>query len=562
MSDTTDTIAGVLPNLSIKSYFSERRDTEQRTADLMEIRSGLGALQRLDNGLLNARIPELIPNLDTALSLLEQYAAESDAGQRQTLAEGAIAEADTALEGIRVALLVERNVSSAESLAYGFGALHYAILVRQSVADTVQDGPYGAPGLLASLTSAGRLLYNGSGENDVYSSLLTAIARQIEVVNIQGTSAESVVSFNIVSEFGGVGLSIEVQRLGGESDAEFEERIAAVTVQQLEVVFEEEMENIRAEFIENVGVQLTQFLSSSGAAVPGFHERIGSEAADVVDGTGLADYFSGLGGDDLYNGGAGPDAVNGGAGNDILRGGAFQDVLVGGAGNDVIFGNTTRADTADGDVARFSGLASEHTILGGTDYAVVIGPDGSRDKVFDVSYLRFDDGDITLQAGNALATGTVPFDTLNKTNFDTGERVALLYEAALNRNGAIDLPGLNFYIDVTERDNLSDEFLAADLMTSPEFTANFGDANTLSNQAFLEQIYLNVLDRPSDAAGLEFYLGLLNDGTISKALALADIAVSPENTNGSAEILQSLYETTAPEIDAGTGLAIDWSFVS
>ncbi|MGJ8530489.1 DUF4214 domain-containing protein, partial [Maritalea sp.] len=277
---------------------------------------------------------------------------------------------------------------------------------------------------------------------------------------------------------------------------------------------------------------------------------------------GQADVISGGAGDDIIAAGAGDDTVDGGSGNDIIRGGEGTDVLFGGSGDDVIFGENSRSDTSDGDVAKFNGLSTVHTILGGTDYAVVIGPDGSRDKLFDISFLRFDDGDIELQVGSALDTGDVPFETLNKTNFDTGERVALLYEAALNRDGDIDLPGLNFYIDVAERDNLSNAFLAADLMTSEEFTDNFGDVNTMSNQAFLEQIYLNVLDRASDAAGRQFYLDLLNQGDINKAEALADIAVSSENTSGSTEILESLYESADPDTDTATQIALDWGFVS
>ena len=301
---------------------------------------------------------------------------------------------------------------------------------------------------------------------------------------------------------------------------------------------------------------------NSDGLPPGANVTTGTSDGELLTGTEQPDVISGGAGDDTIAAGAGNDTVDGGEGNDIIRGGEGSDVLFGGSGDDIVFGGNSRADTSDGDVAGFEGLSTAHTILGGKDYAVVIGPDGSRDKLFDISFLRFDDGDIELQEGSALDVGNVPFDTLDKTNFNTGERVALLYEAALNRDGDIDLPGLNFYIDVAERDDLSNAFLAADLMTSQEFTNNFGDVNAMSNQAFLEQIYLNVLDRSSDAAGQQFYLDLLDQGDISKAEALADIAVSSENTSGSVEILESLYETTTPETDTATQIAIEWSFVS
>jgi len=562
MSADTDAIALFMNSVGTLSYFDEYRDLGQRTEDLAELRAALGEVKTLSRGPINRESDDELASLDSAMDLLNQYASEADATARAALAQNAIDEATSGLTGITELVALRFESAPTRSLAYAFGALHYGMLVRQTVADTVQDGPYGAPGLLEQITAAGRLMYNDGNGGDVYSAMFDWILEQLEVNGIQGTSADPAVSFNVVSDFGGVGFEVLVTRLDGQSDEEFEDLIAAATNQQLGVVFEEEQENIAAPKILDIAEGATQFLAASAEAAAANNQITGTGGNDSNDGTALADYFDGQGGDDLYFGGAGPDALSGGAGNDILRGGEGRDMLVGGAGNDVMFGNTTRADGGAGDVARFDGLSTDHVILGGSEYAVVTGPDGSRDKLFDVSFLRFDDGDITLPDGNALDTGDVSFATLNKENFDTGERVALLYEAALNRNGDIDLPGLNFYIDVTERDNLSDEFLAADLMTSPEFTANFGDVNTLSNQQFLEQIYLNVLDRPSDADGLAFYLGLLNNGEISKALALADIAVSPENTNGSAEILQSLYETTTPETDAGTGLAIDWSFVS
>ncbi|MGC1497912.1 MAG: DUF4214 domain-containing protein [Sulfitobacter sp.] len=269
---------------------------------------------------------------------------------------------------------------------------------------------------------------------------------------------------------------------------------------------------------------------------------VGGYAPDVIIGNEL---------DNRLTGGEGNDTLFGGSGNDILIGGFDSDNFHGGPGNDVFY-TETRADREWAtSVAHFSGLKSESEISGGRDYAVVSSAVGGRDKLFGFTFLAFDDGIHFLENGSALDFSAGGPDNFITPEFITPERVALLYEAALNRDGAIDLPGLNFYIGVAERDNLSDEFIAADLMNSPEFTASFGDVDTLSNAEFLEQIYLNVLDRPSDAAGLQFYLDLLNDGTITKALALADIAVSLENTAASSAALMGLYENSAGE----------WSFL-
>lgn len=265
------------------------------------------------------------------------------------------------------------------------------------------------------------------------------------------------------------------------------------------------------------------------SGMPEFEADVGPEGdgevvAPVVDG--------------VTQGTANADILIGTDENDIIAGGASSDVLHGGPGDDVIFAGSTQSETGTADTARFDGQSSGFQIWGGIEYAVVIGPNGDRDKLFGVEFLQFDDGIFTLAAGSALDGAGAPGD------FVVAERVALLYEAALNRDGNIDLPGLNFYIEVAERNNLSDAFLAQDLMKSPEFTQNFGDVDNMSNAAFLEQIYLNVLDRPSDSPGRKFYLDLLDEGVIGKALALADIAVSTENTKESTAVLTGLYEST------------------
>lgn len=235
------------------------------------------------------------------------------------------------------------------------------------------------------------------------------------------------------------------------------------------------------------------------------------------------------------------DQLFGNSLNNWLTGGAGGDIVYGGGGADVLFAGNSMSDMGTGDVALFDGMAEDYRFFGGQEYLIVRNADGVEDKLFGFGTLRFDNREVTIDPGNALDGTGAPED------FVIAERVALLYEAALNRDGAIDLPGLNFYIDVTERDDLSDEFLANNLMRSPEFATNFGDPDTLSNADFLERIYLNVLDRPSDAAGRQFYLDLLNDNVITKALALADIAISPENSAESRDVLMGLYENTPGE---------------
>ena len=542
--------------LGIHSFFSGAKNDIEKAFELNQIKNDLAALQGITTAVINQNIAQSLGAADTALDQLLLYASSEDAGARATYANNAILESSNALNAVVSQVNAGKGVASMESLAYMMGALQYAILVRQTVGNTVQDGPLGGAGLHQSIKQAAQLMYDPVGNNDIYSEFGRAIASRIRVDDLETNFLNTKISFTVESSLSGRSEDIEVVRRTlltdsfipvpyPEPDSSFEKRADDALAAARTRIYNADVAETRVSSYFDLAVETNTWLALDAVNVPGLYERIGTAGTDVEEGTNNADYFSGLGGDDILWGANGPDGLSGGSGNDILRGGALQDMLRGGIGNDMMFGNERMGDAVDGDTARFAGLSSEYTIVGGATYAIVSGPDGSKDKLFNIEFLRFDDLYFELGAGSAI-------DESSRDTFTVDERVALLYEAALDRNGAIDLPGLNFYIGVTERDGLSDEFLAADLMTSPEFTAKFGDVNGMSNDAFLEQIYLNVLDRASDGDGKAFYLGLLDSGTITRALALADIATSPENAQGSAEILMGLYENSAGE----------WSFVA
>ncbi|MEO0821610.1 MAG: DUF4214 domain-containing protein [Pseudomonadota bacterium] len=128
--------------------------------------------------------------------------------------------------------------------------------------------------------------------------------------------------------------------------------------------------------------------------------------------------------------------------------------------------------------------------------------------------------------------------------------VALLYETGLDRDGDIDLPGLNFWIDQREG-GFSIEELAQFFLDSEEFAAAFGDPDNLSDQALVEQLYLNVLDRPGEPAGVDFWTGVAASPEFSRAELLFEFAVSVENAETLA-FVETLAETSAGE----------WEFVA
>ena len=130
---------------------------------------------------------------------------------------------------------------------------------------------------------------------------------------------------------------------------------------------------------------------------------------------------------------------------------------------------------------------------------------------------------------------------------DDAETVALLFEAALNRDGQIGLGGLNFHIDAREA-GLSEEGLAQQFLDSPEFAREFGAPDTLSDQALVEILFLNVLNRPGAEGGIDFWTDRVGDPDFTRAELLIAFAESPENRAGS-PFVESLTEVTPGDWD-------------
>ena len=536
--------------LGIGGIAAGNEGTAAIQARLNDLERQLNDVERKIDATLDANLAEAAALSTTAVNQLRRFQDEQDAAARAAIGRDAMSDATEALDAVSARIAATKDAGlTLDQLAQQFATLSYSITAVQAVATVVENGPLGARGLHEQVKRAMDLLINTNQFFNNDSGPGDSIIGSIEDIFISSFTTSATIqslfpptyTYSVASPLGGEFGFVTVRSVTVPA----EELTSASRQAQRDLI-----EALKAEYgitgMQNIVRDASQFLAQTPDNVENTYEYSLTGGDDVQTGTSKSDFMDGRRGDDNLRGEGGPDAVLGSDGNDILFGGALNDVLNGGAGNDFLIGGSNIFEAGTDDTARYEGLSDDFSIIGGTSYAIVTNLlDGSRDKLFGIDNLRFDDRLVELGNGSALDGAGAPGD------FVTAERVALLYEAALNRDGNIDLPGLNFYIDVTERDNLSDEFLAQDLMTSPEFTASFGDANTLSNSDFLEQIYLNVLDRPSDAAGRQFYLDLLDDGTITKALALADIAISPENTTESVEVLMRRYENSAGE----------WSFV-
>ena len=138
------------------------------------------------------------------------------------------------------------------------------------------------------------------------------------------------------------------------------------------------------------------------AASVGANVRVGTGAADLIDGALGDDVIFGGGGDDRINGGAGNDVLDGGAdndaiygnqgndtlygrdGNDLMNGGQGDDLIYGNQGNDTVTGSQGR-DTVFGgqgnDVVDYSGFTDAQLVYGNFQDDVITGGEGA-DRLF------------------------------------------------------------------------------------------------------------------------------------------------------------------------------------
>ncbi|NRB02118.1 MAG: DUF4214 domain-containing protein, partial [Rhodobacteraceae bacterium] len=210
--------------------------------------------------------------------------------------------------------------------------------------------------------------------------------------------------------------------------------------------------------------------------------------------------------DQLINGTSAADTLTGGIGNDTLNGLEADDRLIGGEGDDTLDGG------AGVDTAYFSGPQSSYTLTlspTGTTVEDRRGNGNGTDRLLNVELLDFDVDFLD-------PTTDTPFDLrsfggptgLSESDF---ENFIELYIAYFNR--APDAVGLNFWGTQFANGTTLPE-MAALFGPQPETIAAYPAGTT--NQIFATTVYDNVLGRTPDQAGIDFWVGLLDAGTVSR----------------------------------------------
>jgi Ca2+-binding RTX toxin-like protein len=184
------------------------------------------------------------------------------------------------------------------------------------------------------------------------------------------------------------------------------------------------------------------------------------------------------------NYGSSIENITGGSGNDKLTGSSEANLLAGGAGNDVLTGMSGN-DTLDGgagiDTAVYVGKGSNYAITRtATGWSVkdTRGLDGS-DQVSGIERLQFSDKFVALG--------------------DDAAQVYRLYQAAFGRTP--DAGGFGYWLHAQDA-GASLREIAGGFVNSAEFKTLYSGA---SEEAFVTQLYQNVLHRAPDAAGLTYW---------------------------------------------------------
>jgi Ca2+-binding RTX toxin-like protein len=230
----------------------------------------------------------------------------------------------------------------------------------------------------------------------------------------------------------------------------------------------------------------------------------GTDWADTISGSVQADTIWGGADDDLIYGGDGDDALYGGEGDDTVEGGEGNDSIVAGLGTDITSGGLgiDTLDLTSVTAAVTLNMATGVTNGLGTHTGYEIARVGSgNDKVIGTN-------------GSDAIYGNGGDDALYGDGYrsvydlDDARAVYRLYQATLDR--VPDAAGQAGWTELLATDARTLAGVAAGFVGSAEFQSVYG---ALSNAAFVELLYQNVLGRAADAGGLAGWTNALAGGT-------------------------------------------------
>ncbi|GHA23838.1 hypothetical protein GCM10007989_19260 [Devosia pacifica] len=183
------------------------------------------------------------------------------------------------------------------------------------------------------------------------------------------------------------------------------------------------------------------------------------------------------------------DTISAGSGNDVILASAGSDLIDGGDGIDTLAVRLSRASTS---IESSSGIT--------------VALQGHTTSLNNVERVAFSDG-------------TLAFDIEGNAG-----QAYRLYQAAFARTP--DNDGLKFWVGwMDEGGDLGE--MGARFIDSAEFETLYAGLDT--TEAFVNQLYNNILGRDGEAEGLAFWTGEIESGRFDLARVLVGFSESPEN---------------------------------
>jgi hypothetical protein len=213
-------------------------------------------------------------------------------------------------------------------------------------------------------------------------------------------------------------------------------------------------------------------------------------------------------------GGGGPGPIYGTSGHDDLFGTAGNDLFIGSAGHDFIDGGPGI------DTVIYSGPRGHFWVSLQPDGDIIIDKPNGVDVLVSIERVEFSNG--TLLFG------------IESHNADAAYR---LYGGAFDRTP--DEGGFLFWVHQWLDIGRTLHQAAAAFIASPEFISLYGTG--LSNSQFVNQLYFNVLGRPGEQQGVEFWNSYLNSGAGDRAMVLVHFTQLPEYVGTSLPDMENGY---------------------
>ena len=221
--------------------------------------------------------------------------------------------------------------------------------------------------------------------------------------------------------------------------------------------------------------------------------------------------------------------VYGGSGNDVIKGNQVANYIVGGRGNDSLYG-----------------LEGNDVIQGGEGYDKVFGGGGSDTYIFDSSD-SFSISRVGINSFSVRCFGQEGVDSLEDIericvgdfgsptqiiglDIEQGQHsgsIFRLYQAAFDRKPQGFEVG--YHVNDIESNGASLSVLANNFLAAPEFQSTYGE--NLTDEAFINALYKNVLSRVPEEFEVNFYLDQYKNFGVERATTLINFSESPENIN-------------------------------